>query len=277
MPIADFNTYKTLIQTSDKIVTFNKPGVTTGNSGPINSNWVAGGDTTGVAPTTAVAPSHTTAGALTTFPNILAGNKLFLGMAEVFSASNNAPTTVILVDRLSHQGGLSGTSIAAQTTNLPTAALTRYTSGEGVMIALESYVNLGATATTATVSYTNSAGTAGRTSQPVTMGFTGTRDPTYTAVVPLQTGDTGVQSVQSVTLAASTGAGTFGVTLFKPICVFNNVGISGGFSPGSGCYFDDLVKIREILPTACLALYVMPVISTTTGGMIGQFTFLETT
>lgn len=123
-----------------------------------------------------------------------------------------------IVDRLSHTGGLSGTTTGAQTTNLPTAALTRHTSGEGVWIALEIYTTIGTTARTVTVSYTNQAGTSGRTTVISRIGGVNFNVQPRFLILPLQAGDTGARSVQSVTLSDSTGtAGNFGVTLFKPL------------------------------------------------------------
>ena len=166
-----------------------------------------------VAPTTAVVPTSATDGAIR-FTNPSTG-QLSLLLARV---SGSSPGGYLLCDRLSHQGGLSGIVTGAQTTNLPTAALTRYTSGEGVMIGLTIYAIIGTTATTVTASYTNSAGVAGRTTQSVAIGATANREATRMIMLPLQDGDTGARSVESVTVAATTGtAGNFGVTLFKPL------------------------------------------------------------
>ena len=122
-----------------------------------------------------------------------------------------------IIDRLVHMGGLDGTSVAAQTVS--TSALTRSTGG--AMAAVESYTGVGATQTTFTVSYTNQAGTAGQTSQPVLFGGApagrGTNAGSFVNI-SLAAGDTAVQAVSTLTLAASTlTVGNFGVTLYKPI------------------------------------------------------------
>ena len=124
----------------------------------------------------------------------------------------------IFVDRLSHQGGLNATGTGAQTTNLPTAALPRYTDGRDVMLGLEIYTQIGSTATTITVSYTNELGTSGKTTPAIVFGGTGAREVGRFFVFPLQNGDSGIKSVQSVTVSATTGtAGNFGIVLFKPL------------------------------------------------------------
>lgn len=182
-----------------------------GIAGRLHSPW-ATANFAGVAPTTAAVPTAATAGALYGTP---AGIATWIKSA--IAAKFNWGT-LIVVDRLSHQGGLSATVTGAQTTNLPTAALTRYTSGVGVFAALEIYTAVGSTPTTFTASYTNVAGTSGRTSPTLAFGGTNDRLATTVIPIPLVSGDTGVKSVESVTLAASTlTAGAFGVTLFKPL------------------------------------------------------------
>lgn len=138
--------------------------------------------------------------------------------------ANVGGVALMLVDILNISGGLDGSLTTAQTTNLPTAALTRYTSGEGVHAALIILTALGGTASTVTCSYTNQAGTAGRASTAVVIGGTGFNAAGALIRMPLQVGDTGVRSVESVTLSGTTGAvGNFGVVLYRPLAmVFAN-------------------------------------------------------
>jgi hypothetical protein len=132
---------------------------------------------------------------------------------------------------------------------LPTAALTRHTSGEGVFIGLVLYATVGTTGTTVTVRYTNQAGTANRVSTATTFGATGFREVGRILMIPLQDGDTGVRSVEGVTVLATTAtAGNFGVCLFKPLMTFSldsTTGtipldaVSSGGMVGSMAGFDD--------------------------------------
>ena len=257
MALADFDAYKTAMSTA---ATY--PFVR-GDSGSVvatrlHSCWLGGPGTAGATPSTAVVPTAATTGALIQTPQFsdFAATP-YLGQLEVHSATN-AFSSMMLIDRLSHQGGLSGTTTGAQTTNLPTAALTRYTDGIGVMIALEIYSAVGTTATTATVSYTNQAGTSGRTSKAVVFGGTNELGAGRFIICPLQDGDTGVKSVESVTLAASTvsAAGNFGVTLFRILALIPNSNNSihsmqprywnGALGSGGG-----LIEIKD---SACLGL-----------------------
>lgn len=138
-------------------------------------------------------------------------------LAKVRAVGSAAPS-IVIIDRLSHQGGLSGTDVAAQTTNLPTAALTRYTSGEGVHVGLEINTAIGTGGGTVTASYTNTTPTASRTTEAVGFGISSRSGAQIFVPLPLQSGDTGVVSVESVTLSGSTGtAGNFGVVLYMPL------------------------------------------------------------
>ncbi len=166
---------------------------------------------------TATAPINTDPGALP-FANGNAG-RLIVTDGRLDSTVKQ---TLILCDRVSYQGGLSGTTTGEQTTNLPTAALTRYTDGVGVMAGITIYTQIGATATTFTIRYTNQAGTGSRVSKAVTIGGTNFREAGLIIPIPLADGDTGITSVQGVTLLATTGTiGSFGVTLFKPLLMLN--------------------------------------------------------
>lgn len=206
-----------------------------------------------VAPTTAVALTSASTDANVVVPPLPATltNQLWLGSEQYSPNGANGTSFHIIVDRLSVQGGLSGTVTTAQTTNLPTAALPRYTSGEGVMLGIRIHTAVGATATTLTCSYTNQAGTAGRTTKAISFSGTNKNFSTGLYIVPLQDGDSGVRSVESVTLAGSTGtAGSFGVVLFKPLFFFHQY---NGLLDKT--FLESWMggKLIEVHPDACLA------------------------
>jgi hypothetical protein len=124
----------------------------------------------------------------------------------------------VIIDRLSEQGGLDGTVTTPQATNLPTAALTRYTSGEGVCAGLEIRTSIGTGGSTVAASYTNTTPAAGRTTEAVSFGVANRNGGGTFVPLPLQGGDTGVKSVETVTLSGSTGtAGNFGLVLYMPL------------------------------------------------------------
>lgn len=265
MAIADLSAYKESLSNPAEQLSLTC-AATTAVAGRPYDLWTTA-PPVGTAPTTAVAPTNATTGSL-------GQQDSTTGTLGIVGARFNTLSAglYLIADRLSHQGGLSGTTITAQTTNLSTAALTRYTSGEGVMIGLTIYTQIGTTGTTVSCSYTNSSGTAGRTSPLVVFGGTGFREASRLILLPLQAGDTGVQSVQSVTVTATTGtAGNFGVTLFKPIYAMLMDQVNGvavidfvtGYSGGG---------IPEVVDGACLFAIA---ISTSTSIQGGGFILLE--
>lgn len=235
-------------------------------SGRWHSTWTWDGiPSGGSAPGSGSIPTNATAGALVqTDPGggrtkYLVGGGGFCNVAGAF----------ILYDRLYHHSGFSGTSTSAQ--NATAAALTRNTGGVGNQIWIEIYTAIGATATTVTATYTNQAGTSGQTTVSRTIGGSGLSEAAKILQLPLASGDTGVRSVQSVTLAASTGtAGNFGVTIARPLAFFaiptNGVGVWQSFMDG--------MQMPSIDTGACLNLLWMPGTGTVPE-LIAQFAFVE--
>lgn len=264
MTIATLNAYK------GGLLSTGRSGEATTMQGPMNMSSLRWHDMWAVSfplpaiPTTAVAPNNTTSGAMAL--SNAAGSLSPLGV-QLSTTSN---MTIMLVDRLSHQGGLLATTTTEQTTNLPTAALTRYTTGEGVMLALTLYANIGSTATTVTARYTNQAGTPNRVTTATTFGGFTAQVLGRAIFLPLQAGDTGVRSVEAVTVLASTGtSGNFGVTLYRPLVVVPaEVDAQGSFLMGGL-----LGGIPNIVNGACLSTMCLP--SSTVATFPGQFALCE--
>jgi hypothetical protein len=214
MALADYTAYKDAILAPSQRVRSTSAAIG-GVTGRYTSLWTNTPDP-GASPGGNVAPTNATAGCI----GQRNGGTAALWIAA-HQTSRDRGGARIIADRLVHTDGLSGTVATAQTTNLPTTPLTRYTNGVGVLAAIEIYGALGTTATTFTCSYTNSAGTAGRTSPAYPVGSTTYNQVGRFLIMPMQAGDVGVKSVESVTLALSTGtAGNFGVTLFKPLASY---------------------------------------------------------
>lgn len=225
-------------------------------SGILGSNWLST-PLAGSAPTTAATCDNTTTGALNK-DTMAATNSLDMYLCEAHGRGNaGAEINVWIVDRLSHMGGLSGTTTGTITTNLPTAALTRYTSGAGVMAAVEIYTAIGTTATAARISYTNQAGTSGRTSKDIVFGSGSYNGLGRVMIFPLQDGDTGVRSVENITVDATTGtAGNYGITLFKPLVYLPSAHLA---SAPYSALFDPLIggggQFEKITSGACLGVF----------------------
>ena len=218
-------------------------------------------------PTTSVARDKDSAQSMGPIPDISTGRLTFLGAR--MNTSTIGAGGAILLDLLNVSGGLSGTVITAQTTNLPTAALTRHTSGEGVMAGIVIYTQVGTTGTTISINYTNQAGTSGRISPVTSFGATGFREVGILIPIPLQAGDTGIQSIESVTVTATTGtAGNFGVCMFKPLAMISLESATGAMpldAVSTGCIIGSLCEIH---PDACLTISAFSAVTTSMMGAI---------
>jgi hypothetical protein len=198
-------------------------------------------------PTTPVACSKSTQGALNSSINNKSPQSLYITSSSL-STSNFICNSIIVVDRLSHQSGLISNNALAQTTNLPTAALTRYTDGAGVMAGITVYS--GFSALTATVSYTNQSGNSGRVGR---VSFDNTVSDF--SLISLDSGDSGVRSVESLTMTSAGGSITnMGIVLFKPLCI---VGVNRSVTQGN--FHQDFVSgdflggIPNIDDNACIS------------------------
>lgn len=150
----------------------------------------------------------------------------FLAEAVIagFSPGVSIKAFIWLIDRLVHSGGMSGTVTTEQA--VTAASLPRYTDGVGVVAALAVYSALGTTSVTASINYTNQAGTSGMASKAVLIPANAPARGIYPFC--LEDGDTGVQSVQGLTLSGTTGtAGNFGILLFKPLVLLGHTDANG--------------------------------------------------
>lgn len=272
MAIASLAAYQQRLAANYNRIHFQKNSITV-VAGHTYSSWLAAGfPAAGAAPTTAGVPTNATTGALTNSINASGATQRILRC--VLNWAIMTPGMITIVDRLSHQGGLSGTVTGAQTTNLPTAALTRYTSGVGVEAGLEIYTSVGTTATVASISYTNTTPTSGHTSPAVTFGGASFDIASRFIHVPLQVGDVGVTAVASVSLTASTlTAGAFGVTLYYPIVMIpmndqDPTGIDVDALFGFGTWFP------QVFDNACLQFHYT--VNTTSTGVISGILYTAT-
>ena len=231
-------------------------------AGRMHSLWTynKSNGATGAVPTTVAAPTNATTGALP-FTSPGGGRELhILGIEGALTQQE----VVIAYDRLLHIGGLSGTSTSAQTVG---GTLTRNTGGEGNQIWVEIYTQIGSTATTITASYTNQAGTSGRTTQAVAIGGTNNREVTRVIPLTLQAGDTGVQAVASVTLAATTGtAGDFGVTIARPLVFGNNENTGSMFLRD---FIAGMPSAQKLVDDECVAFAIVSGSNSAPQGFLG--------
>lgn len=140
------------------------------------------------------------------------------------SVAASQPGTILLCDRLWAGSDIIGgtvisvTSTSAQTVTafptLPSRDNASTANGDGVHIGVEIYSATGAGTPTITMGYTNQANTATRTATNIdAVVASGAVGAFYR--MGLQAGDTGVRSVQSITLSATMTSGNFGLVAYR--------------------------------------------------------------
>lgn len=156
--------------------------------------------------------------------NVAASIKHMMTIGAQVNAATGAPGTLTLVDLQGYWPGISNNTTAAQT--LLGSPTTRYTDGAGCRLYQVQTAIAGATAQNLSLSYTDQSGNAGNV-MPVTVSMTasaivghishsGVAANNYGPFLPLASGDTGVRSVQTVTMSAA-NTGTFALCLARPI------------------------------------------------------------
>jgi hypothetical protein len=121
------------------------------------------------------------------------------------------------------------------------------------------------------MTYTDQSGNTGNTST-INIGATNFREVTRAQRIPLAAGDSGIQSIQSVQLSATTGtAGNFGITIAQPLA-WIPVGASG--VAGWRDYTTGLPGIPAIDANACLSLLFIPS-AATAPEVFGALGFVE--
>jgi hypothetical protein len=135
-----------------------------------------------------------------------------------FSGVASAQAGILLLcDRLWHNSGFTITSTAAQTVNsvaFPARDRNGSTNGEGVLLGVEISTATGSGTPTITANYTNQAGTSGRTATNSTATVGSSAAGTFYPI-GLAAGDTGVRSVQTLTLSATWTSGTMHLVAYR--------------------------------------------------------------
>ena len=264
------------IDTLDKLISalgdsykcrFYKPSLSNTTAGQLHSLWRSNGfPSQGAIPTSAAYCDDTLTGSWgLPDPGSL---QQYIGK---FSGSSSVIGQLILMDRLSHMGGLNGTLTTSQAVNLdivtPAAQVRCGADGTGVLWCLEWYTDTGSTAVTATITYTNQDNVSGRTT---TVSLAATRRASTLLPILPNTSDLRIKSIQSVTLSATTGtAGNFGVTaMVRQIeCPIPIVGVGAVLDYAQ-------TGLEKIAQTSCLFLVVL-CSSTTTGNILGSFEVIQ--
>lgn len=227
-------------------------------------------------PGAAVAPTPGLAGAaLTTYSGQIPWTNPGSGNSYLarFQAASTVACRLSLLDRLWHNSGFTVTTTTAQTVNSvtwPARDSLGATNGDGIMVGIEvsTATTNGSAIANMTMSYTNSNGTAGKTatitSYPATAAL-GTFVP-----FNLAAGDTGVRSIQSLTLGTSLVTGNVHLVAYRTLAyldlILANTGnsldaITGGFVK----LYDNTVPYLVYLPAATTANTVSGMMIVTQG------------
>ena len=177
----------------------------------------------------ATSDSTTTAEGIKHGGNVSPATKHIVNASAYTAAATVAPCVLMLIDFLGFYRVTSVTTITAQSTD-NTVTIPRYTDGAGVQCFIfnPNTTALGAATPNMSIGYTNSDGTAGRAT-PTTLPigktaasngliiYSGTGAGKYGPFMPLQAGDKGIRSIQTIQNSTSYVSGEYCVALCKPL------------------------------------------------------------
>lgn len=161
--------------------------------------------------------------------NVTPATKHVVNASAFSAAGTSMPAVMMFVDILGFYPITTVTTTGAQTLD-NTITLPRYTDGKGVQAFLTPSTAMGAGTPTVTLNYTNSEGTASRTTptspslpicnttSPITqISYSGTGVGKFGPFIPLATGDAGIRSVQSISFSATMTSGVQNLVLCRPL------------------------------------------------------------
>jgi len=239
-------------------------------AGGYTSNWKKVGTypIQGATPTTAETCTNSTVGAIR-LPTVTT-EKLYIAKVDVVAS---VLSDWILVDRLAHMGGLSGTTyLTAQNVNVDLSTASSagrcMSDGSDVEWFLEWYSSTGSTGVTWTTTYLDQTNTS-RTITQATGSIPASTAASRMIPIfpnPSQT----IKAVTSVRLSASTGtAGSFGVTAVKRLCGLTTSIIYAGVILDFGG-----TGLPEIKSTSCL-MFIQKATNATVGTCTGSIQIIK--
>jgi len=138
------------------------------------------------------------------------------GLPTGLTLVNDHPTRWMLYDRLFHAGAYAFNAAVTLASQPSYAARVPGSSYSGLLLLYETVTAFTGTQQLA-VTYTNEAGTAGRTTGTQTIGTPSLIGQMFQ--LPLQAGDTGIQKIESVT-STTASAGTFNIIVARPLAMW---------------------------------------------------------
>lgn len=170
---------------------------------------------------------------------------------------------LLLLDRIWHNGGIDITGAGPQFITSPTwpaRSADGTTNGDGVVLAIEVSAATGAGTPSIAVDYTNSAGAGTRTGLNVQSTLASSAiGATY--FIGLQAGDTGVRSVEKITLGATWTSGTIHLVAYRvlaalPVPIANGHNEADAVTLGMPRIYDGTVPWLVFVPNTTTASIV---------------------
>lgn len=197
-------------------------------------------------PLVASAMSYANDGGIFAGGAVSPSKKVLRQLMALSVTAGSVPLTLTLCDYLLYYPFIDEAELGNPQLLDNTQTLPRYASGEGVQMMAIVTAPHTAAGPTFNVSYTNQAGVSGRTSGTATFGAQTVNGTILTsapatagcigAFLPLQVGDTGVRSVESVTIQTLGDVGLFTLVLVKPLA---DICLRGVDAPSEVDYFKD--------------------------------------
>jgi hypothetical protein len=239
----------------------NKQNVTA-VTGRVTSLWTpagqpgAGSLTLGQATAGAV-PTSASVGAMP-FVNPAGGVSSYLGRVAGISGASGL---IMLMDVLwvwgSGGSGWSVTTTTAQNTSSPAAQTRPDANGTNTEAWLEVLATMGAGASTPVLGYTNSQGTASHTTPAMNPAYAASSVIGSMYNFPLQAGDDGIKTVQSLTLSVSAVSGTARVIIARRLaeipCQANQGFLLDSFDLGMPQVYDSACLMAAFSPNSTVS------------------------
>lgn len=218
------------------------------------------------APLESVAMSRSANGGMNHGHNVSPSQKVLRKVMAIATAATALPLNIKLLDYLMYYPFVDESLDAEEQFMINTATLPRYEDGEGVQIMAVVVAGHAVGLTQSfVISYTNQDGVSGRTTVPVFLNnqfVNGTIITTSNNIVgtagpfiPLQSGDTGVRSIESLTMTGS-DVGLMTLVLVKPIAQMSIIGIN---APVEVDYLKDFSHLPVIKDNAYINMICCPV------------------
>lgn len=246
----------------------NKASIATQGAGGFTSLWRATGvPEQGATPAGAATVTNATLGTVGQ-ANAASGNTLYIGALDWIPGTTHG---LLVLDRLSHMGGLSGATTGDQAVSLTIPANRGIpTTGVGAIWWLEIYADIGTSAQTCTITYKDGLDADNLKTTTLSLGGASPLNQDSRCYMVIPNAGQSIKEITKCAIATTTGtAGSFGFTCSRLLATKQlgliNVGVSYDFAQiGMPIVYDNS------------GIYFVVNSSTTSSGVqVGTLTFIE--